>query len=224
MIYLRFSGTDTTLSHLFLPDLRPYTNRHDLRKKSLAAKKQHLRHQQKKRISGRTTPDTLPIHENRSGRTTGQPDNRTTRQPDKQANSQTNRQTDRRRYTCGKPSDKYKGKNRYRKKKGKRKGKRSGDTFRTKENAALAKPRMGFSIGFSSFAKLTIKSPQFHCSHSPVRFQAFFPANFTQKSRYARPGFPPAVLHGLIPVFCGQPREQSAFFLPDQRIAPDAHP
>lgn len=172
----------------------------------------------------RHPPDTLPIHENRSGRTTGQPDNPTTRQPDKQANSQTNRQTDRRRYTCGKPSDKYKGKNRYRKKKGKRKGKRSGDTFRTKENAALAKPRMGFSIGFSSFAKLTIKSPQFHCSHSPVRFQAFFPANFTQKSRYARPGFPPAVLHGLIPVFCGQPREQSAFFLPDQRIAPDAHP
>lgn len=233
MIYLRFSGTDTTLSHLFLPDLRPYTNRHDLRKKSLAAKKQHLRHQQKKRISGRKTlqkrckpprnihPDTLliPFPYMKTGQA-GQPDNRTTRQPD----NPTNRQTDRRRYTCGKPSDKYKGKNRYRKKKGKRKGKRSGDTFRTKENAALAKPRMGFSIGFSSFAKLTIKSPQFHCSHSPVRFQAFFPANFTQKSRYARPGFPPAVLHGLIPVFCGQPREQSAFFLPDQRIAPDAHP
>lgn len=42
MIYLRFSGTDTTLSHLFLPDLRPYTNRHDLRKKSLAAKKNNI--------------------------------------------------------------------------------------------------------------------------------------------------------------------------------------
>lgn len=139
MIYLRFSGTDTTLSHLFLPDLRPYTNRHDLRKKSLAAKKQHLRHQQKKRISGRKTlqkrckppqehpsrhpPDTLPCM--KTGQA-GQPDNPTTRQPDKQPDSQTNRQTDRRRYTCGKPSDKYKGKNRYRKKKGKRKGKRSG--------------------------------------------------------------------------------------------------
>lgn len=198
MIYLRFSGTDTTLSHLFLPDLRPYTNRHDLRKKSLAAKKTTSSSPAEKadfwpknttktmqapqEHPSRHPPDTLPIHENRSGRTTGQ--------PDKQANSQTNRQTDRRRYTCGKPSDKYKGKNRYRKKKGKRKGKRSGDTFRTKENAALAKPRMGFSIGFSSFAKLTIKSPQFHCSHSPVRFQAFFPANFTQKSRYAQPRFP----------------------------------
>ena len=109
MIYLRFSGTDTTLSHLFLPDLRPYTNRHDLRKKSLAAKKQHLRHQQKKRISGRKTlqkrckppqehpsrhpPDTLPIHENRSGRTTGQPDNPTTGQTGKQPDKQANRQT-----------------------------------------------------------------------------------------------------------------------------------
>ena len=122
MIYLRFSGTDTTLSHLFLPDLRPYTNRHDLRKKSLAAKKQHLRHQQKKRISGRKTlqkrckpprnihPDTLLIPfpcmktgqagqpDNRTtgqpdNLTTGQPDNPTTRQPDNRTNSQTARQT-----------------------------------------------------------------------------------------------------------------------------------
>lgn len=107
MIYLRFSGTDTTLSHLFLPDLRPYTNRHDLRKKSLAAKKQHLRHQQKKRISGRKTlqkrckpprnihPDTLliPFPYMKTGQA-GQPDNRTTGQPDNPTTRQTGKQTD----------------------------------------------------------------------------------------------------------------------------------
>ena len=115
----------------------------------------------------------LPIHPNTlrlapRQPTTGQPDNRADRQA---------------RYTHVRPSWWKKGKQK-RDEKGRR------ETFRTKENAALAKPRMGFSIGFSSFAKLTIKSPQFHCSHSPVRFQAFFPANFTQKSRYARPRFP----------------------------------
>ncbi|MBS7405188.1 MAG: hypothetical protein KIG22_04575, partial [Oxalobacter sp.] len=87
-------------------------------------------------------------------------------------------------------SYKYMGKHRNQKNKLKRTCNRPGDRLRKKKTAALAKPRMGFSIGFSSFAKLTIKSPQFHCSHSPVRFQAFFPANFTQKSRYARPRFP----------------------------------
>ena len=105
MIYLRFSGTDTTLSHLFLPDLRPYTNRHDLRKKSLAAKKTTSSSPAEKadfwpknttktmqapqEHPSRHPPDTLPMHENRSGRTTRQPDNPTTGQPDKQANRQT---------------------------------------------------------------------------------------------------------------------------------------
>lgn len=109
MIYLRFSGTDTTLSHLFLPDLRPYTNRHDLRKKSLAAKKTTSSSPAEKadfwpknttktmqapqEHPSRHPPDTLPIHENRSGRTTGQPDNRTNRQTGKQPDKQANRQT-----------------------------------------------------------------------------------------------------------------------------------
>ena len=113
MIYLRFSGTDTTLSHLFLPDLRPYTNRHDLRKKSLAAKKTTSSSPAEKadfwpknttktmqapqEHPSRHPPDTLPMHENRSGRTTRQPDNPTTRQPDNpttgQPDKQANRQT-----------------------------------------------------------------------------------------------------------------------------------
>ena len=109
MIYLRFSGTDTTLSHLFLPDLRPYTNRHDLRKKSLAAKKTTSSSPAEKadfcpknttktmqapqEHPSRHPPDTLPIHENRSGRTTGQPDNRTNRQTARQTGKQTDDDT-----------------------------------------------------------------------------------------------------------------------------------
>ena len=115
MIYLRFSGTDTTLSHLFLPDLRPYTNRHDLRKKSLAAKKNNIfvtsrksgflaeKHYKNDASPPRNIhPDTLliPFPYMKTGqagqpdnRTTGQPDNPTTRQPDKQPDNQANRQT-----------------------------------------------------------------------------------------------------------------------------------
>ena len=109
MIYLRFSGTDTTLSHLFLPDLRPYTNRHDLRKKSLAAKKTTSSSPAEKadfwpknttktmqapqEHPSRHPPDTLPMHENRSGRTTRQPDNRTNRQTARQTGKQTDDDT-----------------------------------------------------------------------------------------------------------------------------------
>ena len=117
MIYLRFSGTDTTLSHLFLPDLRPYTNRHDLRKKSLAAKKNNIFVTSRKsgflaekhykndasppqEHPSRHPPDTLPIHENRSGRTTGQTGKQTdddTRAASRQTNTRGKTGTEKRR-------------------------------------------------------------------------------------------------------------------------------
>ena len=86
-------------------------------------------------------------------RTTGQPDNQTTRQPDNRANRQTGKQAvgqsgsravghDTR--TSGRHGGRKENRN-VRKKAGAR-------TFRTKENAALAKPRMGFSNGCFSFA------------------------------------------------------------------------
>ncbi len=86
-------------------------------------------------------------------RATGQPDNRTTGQTDKRTNGQTDKRTngqtgsravghDTR--TSGRHGGRKENRN-VRKKAGAR-------TFRTKENAALAKPRMGFSNGCFSFA------------------------------------------------------------------------
>ena len=86
-------------------------------------------------------------------RATGQPDNRTTGQPDNRANRQTGKQAvgqsgsravGHDTCTSGRHGGRKENRN-VRKKAGAR-------TFRTKENAALAKPRMGFSNGCFSFA------------------------------------------------------------------------
>ena len=90
-------------------------------------------------------PPRTPKRTSAGNRTTGQPDNRTTGQPDNRANGQTGKRAvghDTR--TSGRHGGRKENRN-VRKKAGAR-------TFRTKENAALAKPRMGFSNGCFSFA------------------------------------------------------------------------
>ena len=78
-------------------------------------------------------------------RATGQPDNRTNGQTDKRTNGQTgSRAVGHDTRTSGRHGGRKENRN-VRKKAGAR-------TFRTKENAALAKPRMGFSNGCFSFA------------------------------------------------------------------------
>ena len=93
-----------------------------------------------------TTPHTqTDIGWQPGNRATGQPDNRTTGQTGKQAVGQSgSRAVGHDTCTSGRHGGRKENRN-VRKKAGAR-------TFRTKENAALAKPRMGFSNGCFSFA------------------------------------------------------------------------
>ena len=141
----------------------PYSEMHETarfsKKTRLTRKKQHFRHptksaQQPKKIpkkrrrtpspSSREHPDPPSFTKKRAI-----PCNKANRQTGKPADRQTGDDT----YpaTCRtKSGEKYQ-------KRGKRQA--SQKRFAQKKNAALAKPRMGFSIGFSSFAEADHQVP-----------------------------------------------------------------